>query len=233
MNLVLSTRLRACAGSLLFLLLLSPSVRAQREPQGRTPPAHVLAAQAFLLLAYPDLVNRPITMTMQPQGSGLVVSVEDADDPLQRPRGAVPSPVVVAAMEFTASGQLRSFAASGALVNDVANRALRDQLLEHPEWTEAQAASWLRANGAAAVQSAPDDVTRLTSPRWQAFLGTNVQTGASAFAARESSSQGQPPVWRPRPGWEVQVSATASAGAASYRLVFEPFGGRLVAVTRQ
>jgi hypothetical protein len=66
-------------------------------------------------------------------------------------------------------------------------------------------------------------------------LGTRVTAGASTFQWKgDGTRAAAASTFRSRPTWVQEATATGKdEGAVSYRLEYEPFGGRLVAVTRQ
>jgi hypothetical protein len=196
-------------------------------------------------------MTRPVAVTLTPLADGqIVVEVKDAVPT----KGA--EPLVTAAIAFDKSGRLKTYAATGTLLDDTRNRALQQQLAAHPAWTDQDKDVWLQSNGGQPTlgRTAPAAAT-LTADPVSTFLGQSVLADSSTFRWRGDVSpvkaDGTPPKVRPgfapaappstgppplaiRPVWVVGVTTDpGSASSAHYRLEYEPFGGRLVGVVRQ
>lgn len=196
--------------------------RAQGRASGPAQvPTEVRAATEFLFVANPDLLQRPIAMTANPTGGRVIVTVRDGTPSAGR------APTLLGAVfEFLATGELKSYVASGELLEQARNEAVRQSLRAHPGLTPLQLLSAVRS---IETPAAPATTAGAIDPaRWSRFVGTNPQVGAAkgAVTARPGSVD-SPDVVR-------DLQATARDGtAAAYRLQYEPFGGRLVAVVRQ
>ena len=112
------------------------------------------------------------------------------------------------------------------------------QATTHPEWGESDLDAWVTTTGGRTTVTgvAPSEVQDSTTRSWRGVLGANVATGTPAF--RWKAPPDQKGVARipstGNPAWTVSATATAANGATlRYVLEYEPFGGRLVAVSRQ
>jgi hypothetical protein len=202
--------------------------------QGRSPvPTEVLAASDFLLLAYPDLMSRPVNVAFNVTGRTVAVTVTDAPVPGDS-KPAVQEPLLNASVAFAASGELETYAATGVLVDRTRNEALVKALAEHPEWADSDADAALQAMGGrpstGAAPSAPLDAAKL-----RRFVGNDAEkVGDAQLRWRPSKNGGTSERFAAVPGWTTEVRATKRDGVqTTYRLVFEPFGGRLVMVTQE
>ena len=101
-----------------------------------TMPPDILAAQTFLLTAYPDLAAQPLEITLKQIDGAVSVSVAFATEI----RDAGPKePVVTARFEYDAQTRLRRFEAKGSWLEDSRHDALRQQLLLNPRWADSDA----------------------------------------------------------------------------------------------
>jgi hypothetical protein len=193
----------------------------------------VQAAAEFVLLAYPDLMQRPVTMAFNVTGRTVGVMVNDAPAPGES-AAIVREPLLTAAFRFTASGELETYAATGVLVDRVRNEALVKTLAEHPDWTETDADAALQAMGGrpstGAAPASPVDAFTL-----ERFIGRDAApVEAARLRWRPSKAGVASEGFAAVPGWTTEVTAKRRDGQpVSYRLVFEPFAGRLVMVTPQ
>ena len=219
-------------GAVLVLVaaLLVPIHAAGPQRGGPTVSADVQAAQALLVLAYPELLDRPVTFRFVATDGGLRVRVAEAVDPLAAPAGEAQPDLVEVVVEFGSDGQLARFRAEGALVSSPARDALSAAMQAHPRWTEEERDTRLAALHAAHPRGGPFDV-RLDVARWARFLGANAHAAAAAF---DWGATGPPDSPSDGPRWVAHLTSTGTGGRpAQYRLDFEPLGGRLVAITRQ
>jgi hypothetical protein len=146
----------------------------------------------------------------------------------------VREPLLTAAFRFTASGELETYAATGVLVDRVRNEALVKTLAAHPDWTETDADAALKAmGGRPSTGAAP--ASPIAASKLERFLGRDVATsGSSRLQWRPSKTGAATERFAAVPGWTTEVTAKRRDGQpVSYRLVFEPFAGRLVMVTPQ
>lgn len=231
-------------GACVVALSLAPPAAAQQvDPQVETSavtatravrggvPAEVLAATNFLYVVYPDLVGRPLTLTINPAGGRVAISVADTVDALAAKDRPAPEPLLTAEIVFTKTGTLASYAAQGALVERTRNEAFAQTLHAHPGWTESDAeVALLEIGGRPRTASTP--LGSLDRAKLAQFVGA-VTAEASSLRLRSVDDAGSAgPVVAP--GWITAVQTTAADGTITrYRMVFEPFGGRLVLVTRE
>jgi hypothetical protein len=195
-------------------------------------PIEVAAAADFVLLAYPDLTSRPVNVAFNVAGRVVAVTVTDAPSSADA-NGGAREPLLNAAVGFAASGELESYAATGVLVDRTRNEALVKTLAEHPDWADSDADAALQAMGGrpstGAAPSSPID-----APKLERFIGSSPTVGDATLRWRPSKTGGTSERFAAVPGWTTEVTATRRDGARlTYRLVFEPFGGRLVMVTQQ
>jgi hypothetical protein len=206
-------------------------------PRQAAPSADdVRAVTDLLFLAYPDLTERPTALTINRQDGKLVVVVEDAVTSPAASREPAPEPLLDAVVAFDADGSLRSFVANGVLLDRTRNDAFKAALREHPNWTDSDAEVKLAAlGGRAAPPATAAAIGDISASGWQRYLGKNVRAGTAGLRLRQRRPEsGATPAFDTIPGWVREVDATRADGkAAVYELRFEPFGGRLVAVSRQ
>jgi hypothetical protein len=217
---------------LTLVLVVAGPVALRAQGGGRSPvPAEVSAAMEFVLLAYPDLMTRPVNVTVNVAGRTVAVTVSDAPTSASAtPR----EPLLQAAVTWAEGGELETYAATGVLVERTRNEALVKTLAEHPDWTDSDADAALQAMGGrpstgAAPTSPMDDASKLDR-----FVGSDARkVGDSTLRWRPSKNGGASERFAAVPGWTTEVTARKRDGTAvAYRLVFEPFGGRLVMVTQ-
>ena len=216
----------------LFWAVAAP-VAAQSDGRRSPVPTEVTAATDFLLLAYPDLATRSVVVTVNRTGSSVAVSVSDAPSPGGAKPG-VQEPLVNASFEFSARGELQTFAAQGVLLDRMRNEALTRTLAEHPTWTDSDAEAAMLALGGRPSTDTPP-MTRIDAAKLGPFVGVGPeQANASKLQWRADREDKANQPFAATPGWTAEVSATSREGKREiYRLVFEPFGGRLVLVTRR
>lgn len=223
-------------------LLLTPSALAQTRTGESTAstasrmPAALRAAQELIVAAYPELLERPLEFQARFERGEWLVSVAAAPEPVPgQPLAArtAPLPVLVRARAtFDAADQLTRFSADGPWLFDAANAVFRESLRQHPEWTGAEADAELRRLGS--TTGAAVGFTPRVGPERAALarhLGVGATAGAAAFQWRETAP-GAPPDGRLKPLWITEVVATQGGQVVSYRLEYEPVGGRLVGITR-
>jgi hypothetical protein len=215
----------------LLSLVVAVPLSAQTVGRGAVP-AEVTAATDFLLLVYPDLATRPVTVTFNPSGRTVAVSVADAPGPGEAP-SAGREPLLTAGFEFAESGELQSFAATGVLLERTRNETLARTLAEHPAWTDTDAEAALLALGGRPSTAVPP-MSQIEPAKLAPFVGASpAPSKTSQLRWRPSTDVADQP-FAATPGWTAEVAATTRDGKrATYRLVFEPFGGRLVLVTRE
>jgi hypothetical protein len=211
--------------------------RAVAGPHQAGPSAgDVRAVTDLLFLAYPDLTERPTSFTINRQDGKLVAVVEDAVTSPAASREPAPEPLLDAVVAFDADGSLRSFVANGVWLDRTRNDAFKAALREHPDWADSDAEVKLAAlGGRAAPPATAAAIGEISSSGWQRYLGKNVRAGTAGLRLRQRRPEsGATPAFDTIPGWVREVDATRANGkAAVYELRFEPFGGRLVAVSRQ
>ncbi len=215
------------------LLVAQESARAQSQDRGMS--ADLLAAQAFMLAAYPDLLGRPLELQLRREGNVVLVSVADASE--ARTPGASREPLVTARFDYDRDTRLQRFDAHGPWVEDERHAALRDAVLSNPKWAESDADVVLTRAGAVSMF---DTTLRPVQPA--AIAAVERQVGArevgtpARFLWYQDASPGGPPlaVFRTRPVWATEAVAEGPNGEAwTYRFEYEPFGGRLVTVVRR
>jgi len=245
---------------ILGLALATPAL-AQTGGKAEAPkprvPAAVSAAHQFVLSAYPDLLTRAVSVTLTSLADGqIVVAVTDAAPTTGK--APAPAPLVSALVAFDAGGRVKTFAATGTLLEDARYGQLQQQLAAHPEWRDADKDAWLQAAGGPSTnrRNAPT-VAALGNDAVRTFLGDAVLTEDAAFhwtGVRTSVKVEGPPLKKRvsataivlpeklpappplaiKPVWVVEVAANAgSSQQTRYQLEYEPFGGRLVSVVRR
>ena len=216
-------------------------------------PADVRAAHLFVLAAYPDLVTRPITVSLTPLNGQVVVRVVDATPP--GPSNTDAAPLVSAVVAFDAAGRVTTYAATGALLEDTRNRAFLQEMAAHPEWSEADAEGRLDSLGGRST-ARPSPGSTPSETKWRTFLGVSVSAAPArlrwkgdpsapraasvspatlaALTASQAPGLPPPPTLAIKPAWIAEITAeTGGPAPARYRVEYEPFGGRLIAVVRQ
>jgi hypothetical protein len=159
--------------------------------------------------------------------------VKDAPAPGES-AAVVREPLLTAAFQFTASGELDTYAATGVLLDRLRNEALVKTLADHPDWTDTDAdAALQKMGGRPSTGVAP--TSPLDASKLERFLGRDAATaGSSRLQWRPSKTGAATERFAAVPGWTTEVTAKRRDGeSVSYRLVFEPFAGRLVMVTPQ
>lgn len=210
-------------------LLDARSASQTRPPAPPNVPA-MMAAQEFVFAAYPDLMGRETRWTTSVSGERTILAVTDGTDPL-RTIGVRTVPILEAVLDMSSAGELRAFSAAGTLVHQAENAALAETLRAQAGWTNADLQAYLTQAGAKhGASRALDTATQLDRTRWAKYLGAESTVRTASFQWKRGDAAGAVVT----PGWVVDVDTKTSSGAAVvYRFVYEPFGGRLVAVTRQ
>ena len=230
---------------------------AQTTPAAPKPlPEGLLAAERLLANAYPELRQRRTAAVYTPVGEQWVVRVSDPP----APGAPSPAPLVEATVALDVNGRLKSFRATGAILDDTRNNALWEQMKAHPEWDESDADIWLQqVGGRSTVGRSKESVATLKADEWQPLLGSAAEVVSARFRwrsvgtpKRSTPALGQgpvnadrlsdvvrrspppPPILATRPSWLVEVVAQDDAGKRiTYQFEYEPFGGRLIGVVRQ
>ena len=173
---------------------------------------------------------------------------------------ALPVPILTARFEFDADTRLRRYDAYGPLVHEAEALALQMQLLTNPRWHESDADAWLAPRGVASTFApAPAAVaTRASAVSAHLASAASRRSPSSEPRGAEAPSSeprgfslGEPPparfawlaagttaaggpVFRSRPAWVTTATiADPDSPPILYQLEYEPFGGRLIAVTAQ
>ena len=144
-------------------------------------------------------------------------------------------PLLAATFEFATDGGLRLFVAHGVLLDQQRNEALVDQLSAHPKWADSDAEVALMSMGGrsadGAVQAAPSEVGLAALAR---FLGAEPKVLGIRPNWRQDGVSDGPAPFTSAPGWRTGITAKGRDGnVVSYRLDFEPFGGRLTSLVRE
>jgi hypothetical protein len=191
-------------------------------------PADTIAAQQLLYTAYPELYARRLAAIWGRGSSGeVIVRMDDAPD------GLVPAPrqpgraLVEATIALDAQQHVQLFSAEGLLTKRNENRALRQAVAAHAGWTDADADAYLETAGAAVgPRRAAALEARVDLARWVKHLGPNLERRGQAFNWRTDPTT--------KAGWIVDLDAVYPNGRrVPYRLVFEPFDGHLVSISRR
>ncbi len=215
----------------------SSQTRTDSKPKPVTMPPDIVAAQSFVFAAYPELAGRALLMHLKPENGQVLIAISEAESPAASVEAVTP-PLIVGSIAFDAKGQLQRYAAHGALLDDTRNKLLLQQAAAHPEWGESDLDAWLTAAGGRTTVTgvAPSEVQASMARPWKSALGANMVTGPATFQLKARSDQKSAPNVPTTgvPGWTVPATATAADGSTlQYVLEYEPFGGRLVAVTRR
>jgi hypothetical protein len=219
----------------LILVLMCPAVLGAQEraadSEGQGMPADIMAAHTFLLTAYPDLAGRPLQIQARRDGDGVVASVVDLA--ASRADGAAP-PLVTARFEFDRDTRLRRFDGYGSLLHEADNLALQQELIANPRWIESDADVWLTGRGAASTFAAPSGALDGRSAAVAERIGAQLVAGTRFEWHTGHLSKEGGRVFRSRPAWVTEAVAAAPDGTALiYQFEYEPFGGRLIAVSLQ
>jgi hypothetical protein len=246
--------------SLVCLTLASPTLAQETRtaPPANGLPADVRAARDLVFGAYPDLIGRPVNIEITPIGDSYAIRVTDA--PAQGEKASALPSLVSAFVSFDAQSRLKTYTASGVLLEDARNQALRQQLAAHPEWQESDIDLYLQQiTGRSAAEGLAPPAQ--TAEKSRAALGATAtiaqaptlrlrsEAAASDAVATErvaprSRSAFQPPPAPPnlppppasavKSVWVVEATTEGANGeTARYRLEYEPISGRLVGAVRQ
>ena len=224
-------------------VILSSAGAAFAQGRGGAPPAtarttasdpvprDVVRATEFLLAAYPDLAGRPVHVSVNTNGGRILVTVTDGEAVPGVARPPAREPLVGAELAFSPTGRLESFRAHGVLLERPRNEALAAQLRAHPEWTDVDAEAALQSLGGRSADGGPPGL--MVDPRRIAtYLGESAAVVGTTRTWRPTNGTVGP--FAPEPGWTAEVRSVDDGGRpANYQLSFEPFGGRLRAVTRR
>jgi hypothetical protein len=166
------------------------------------------------------------------EGGALLVSVAD---------GALgvagePPPVLAAArFEYDANARLRRYDGYGPMLEETRNAELHQQLSANAQWFDSDADVWLKERGGSSTfESAPPSVDAATRQVAE-HLGMPWVPGRPQFVwYAESQSVEAARAFRGRPAWTAEVAWVGPDGLTeTYRLEYEPFGGRLISVVRR
>lgn len=123
-------------------------------------------------------------------------------------------------------GRIGSCTVAGDYVNTTRFFDLWPTLEAHPEWSEAQDSEALRTAGAEFGPWNREGFLAQTLPRLRA-LGPHwgrLTTWTAAFEMRYREGEQPQPVMK----WRMEVALNSPRGTRRYRLLFEPFEGKLV-----
>lgn len=231
------TRQARCGAVTVLCLLAAGLVgRAQAPAPGEGSrgtsalPREVVLARDLLLLAYPELLTREVTIEISTVRRKVSVAVMDAVDPLAAGKRAAPVPLITAVVDVDAAGELRAFTARGPLAEQQRNQALGAELRAHPGWHDADADEWVTRTGAKSTfDPGANPVVKFEASRWASVLKAPLQVPPAQFQWRDAAASGA--VFRASPAWVAEGTAEAPDGKTRrYTFEFEPFAGRLVAV---
>lgn len=217
------------AGWLLIPFACVVSALASTDPSIPTGYVH---AHRLLHVAYPELFARAVAvaLTMDERGE-ITLRVEDARNPLLYPPGAPRTRLLDVRVAFDADDRLAHFAGAGPLTRENDNQSLR-KAMANPAWQDQQGRLWLSAAGAEHGPDRPPDVERALDPnRWRPFLGRDLWPAGMRFQWRDEAQPRAGGPAPPKPGWVIDVTGRGPDGrAAGYRVLFEPFSGRIVEI---
>jgi hypothetical protein len=194
----------------------------------QTVPRTTLIVRSFLHAAYPHLRDRSLIIESLGSGPSLRLEVGEATAGNGlRPYDERIVPVLLVNFDFDDQQEIRGFRARGAGVNEAANAALGAALRDG---TVPEIGSYLRTAGA---RFTPADGASLMAAvplgDLETVLGP-LTTTAPVFEVDRGGKDGERhPEFRA--SWRLNVSrAHPDPDARNLRLIFEPFGGRLIAV---
>lgn len=194
--------------------------------------ARVRAAQDVLFAAYPDLADTRPSLAIDELGDTVRLVVQTGADvlPVQPRPHSRPHVSVSVAVAFDADGEWRSFDATGPLVKSDDYDALRQRVTKQPFRSAAESRAWLAERRAAfGPDRAPVLDGRLDVVTLGRVLKGEVSMQPGTFQWVEPDTDA-----RVMPGWTAIVTKTKGAGpAVSFRVVFEPFSGRVVRMVRE
>lgn len=232
---------RQAAIGLLFLGLMVAGIgpAQAQETLGRNTssardavPPEVQAAANLLFWAYPELLVRRVAITVNPHDGFLAISVTDVVDGALARQEVAPVPLFTAEIALNAAGEMTAFGARGPFLEQARNEALGNAVLEHPEWSEADAWRFmLSLGGRDTTAAAPIGTLNLADG--PTLLGTRAVVHDDAALSRNASASADKASVS-KLGWTTRLRTTTEKGtAAQFKLTFEPFGGRLIQVTRE
>jgi hypothetical protein len=188
-------------------------------------PQKLIDTRVLLVRLYPDLQGKALAITFgsTPDGAGLDVRVHES---LDQSRTVLRAPLVRhmldAVVDYDADRTLKRFLASGPWLHATDNARLRERLstTTQPEavLTDERARFSVKS-GDAALTSATVETLATTIGAF-----TTHSTDLRTVARDASSSYGAV--------WEVKGQAVRGTSVETYALQFEPYGGRLVGITR-
>jgi hypothetical protein len=241
-----AVRLAVVMGLLLTPLGVQAQQTSPEETQRETParrgewPIELTKVREFLFAAYPELIGRDLALTMRRENQAVLVSI--VDQGLGRDRAgvgpgdvagaSVAPPIVTARFEFGAGAQLRRFDGYGPLLHEGENLALQDELVKNPRWIESDADVWLTTRGATSTFAAPSPTVVTRTGAVAERMAAQAVGGARFEWHTGHTSAAGGRVFRSRPAWVTEaVGVDANGAALIYQFEYEPFGGRLIAVT--
>lgn len=214
------------------------SDEARREPLvlRNGVPIELMKVRDFLFAAYPDMVGRDLALMMREEREALLVSVVDhalgQAGPDGGPNQVGKAPIMTARFEFGADAQLRRYDGYGPLLHEAENFALQEALLTHPRWIDSDADAWLTTRGAASTFAAPSAAMASAANAVAERIGAQPVPAVRFEWHTGPSTAAGGRVFRSRPAWVTEaVGVEASGVPVIYQFEYEPFGGRLIAVT--
>lgn len=193
-------------------------------------PAEVRAVHEFVFAAYPELVGQALELQIRNESGEWLVSVADASAS-GTPGTAQVLPVMLRArVAFDRAGGVDRYSADGPFLNDAANVLLKQAAREHPAWTDGDAdAELMRLGGTGAVGRAFVPANFATAA-FARQLGGNPSATPARFTVRDANAR---PGAEMKAAFALDVTSTGSDGKpVQYQLTYEPFGGRLVGMTK-
>ena len=178
------------------------------------------------------LLARRVSITVNPQDGFLAISVTDVVDGALARQEVAPVPLFTAEIALNAAGEMTAFGARGPFLEQARNEALGNAVLEHPEWSDADAWRFMLSLGGRDTTAAAP-IGTLDLADGPTLLGTSgTVTDDAALSRNASASADKASV--SKLGWTTSLRTTTEKGtAAQFKLIFEPFGGRLIQVTRE
>jgi len=190
----------------------------------------VRAAHDVLFAAYRDLAETRPSLKIDEQGDTVRLVVQSGADVLPLQPLARPDVVVSVAVAFDADGEWRAFDATGPFVKSDDYDALRQRITKQPFRSAAESRAWLADRRAAfGPDRAPVLEGRLDVVALSRVLKGEVSMQPGSFQWVEPDADA-----RVTPGWTAILTRTKGVGpAVSFRVVFEPFSGRVVRMVRE
>lgn len=190
----------------------------------------VRLAQDVLLAAYPDLAEDRPTLTLQEQGNTVRLVAHRGYDKVPATMDTRPPVLVSAAVSFDDDNEWQSFDASGPLVRSEDSEALRQRLATRPFTSSTESAAWLAARHAAfGPNRAPELERHVKLSALRAVLPgeLHLQPGPFQWVEPDGTTEIVP-------GWTAVLTTRGNGGrSTTYRIVLEPFSGRIVRIVRE